>query len=307
MPMTVVTLTNVPSSLRGDLTKWLQEIATGVYVGNINARIREELWKRIVDNIKQGQATMSFAKRNEIGYDFVLHNTKREVIYYDGIPLVFLPKELSIPPLKQLGFSNAAKYEKVKRVRQRRKMIDENESENYIVIDVETTGINSEKDQIIEIAAIKLEGNEITVFQKLVKVGIGLQKEISDLTGITDEMLANDGKDIDVVLDEFLDFVGKSILVGYNIKFDISFLDAELKKSGKAVLTNKTICLLHEVKRKQNFLRDYKLSTVLKKNNICTEGLHRAYVDAKAEYELAVKLNIFTECKIGEWREIKDF
>ena len=67
MPMTVVTLTNVPSSLRGDLTKWLQEISTGVYVGNINARIREELWKRIIDNIKQGQATMSYAKRNEIG------------------------------------------------------------------------------------------------------------------------------------------------------------------------------------------------------------------------------------------------
>ena len=67
MPMTVVTLTNVPNSLRGDLTKWLQEISTGVYVGNINARIREELWKRIVDNIGQGQATMSYARRNEIG------------------------------------------------------------------------------------------------------------------------------------------------------------------------------------------------------------------------------------------------
>ena len=77
------------------IDKWLQEISTGVYVGNINARIREELWKRIIDNIKQGQATMSYAKRNEIGYDFMVHNTKREVIYCDGIPLVFLPKELS--------------------------------------------------------------------------------------------------------------------------------------------------------------------------------------------------------------------
>lgn len=293
MPMTVVTLTNVPSSLRGDLTKWLQEISTGVYVGNINARIREELWKRIIDNIKQGQATMSYAKRNEIGYDFMVHNTKREVIYYDGIPLVFLPKELSPTPLQQLGFSNAAKYEKIKRVRQRRKVISENESENYAVVDVETTGINSEKDQIIEIAAIKMEGNEMIVFQELVKIEKGLQREISELTGITDEMLANDGKDIDVVLEEFLDFVGNAILVGYNVKFDISFLNAELKKSGNEVLTNKTICLLQEAKREQKLLRDYKLNTVLKKYNISTEGLHRAYADAKAEYELAVKLNIF--------------
>lgn len=281
MPMTVVTLTNVPSSLRGDLTKWLQEISTGVYVGNINARIREELWKRIIDNIKQGQATMSYAKRNEIGYDFMVHNTKREVIYYDGIPLVFLPKELSPTPLQQLGFSNAAKYEKIKRVRQRRKVISENESENYAVVDVETTGINSEKDQIIEIAAIKMEGNEMIVFQELVKIEKGLQREISELTGITDEMLANDGKDIDVVLEEFLDFVGNAILVGYNVKFDISFLNAELKKSGNEVLTNKTICLLQEAKREQKLLRDYKLNTVLKKYNISTEGLHRAYADAK--------------------------
>lgn len=293
MPMTVVTLTNVPGSLRGDLTKWLQEISTGVYVGNINARIREELWKRIIDNIKQGQATMSYAKLNEIGYDFMVHNTKREVIYYDGIPLVFLPKELSSQPLQQLGFSNAAKYEKIKRARQRRKVISENESENYVVVDVETTGINSEKDQIIEIAAIKMEGNEMVAFQELVKIEKGLQREISELTGITDEMLANDGKDINVILEEFLDFVGNAILVGYNVKFDISFLNAELKKSGNEVLTNKTICLLQEAKRKQKLLRDYKLGTVLKKYNISTEGLHRAYVDAKAEYELAVKLNIF--------------
>ena len=293
MPMTVVTLTNVPSSLRGDLTKWLQEISTGVYVGNINTRIREELWKRIIDNIKQVQATMSYAKRNEIGYDFMVHNTKREVIYYDGIPLVFMPKELSATPQQQLGFSNAAKYEKIKRARRGRKAISENKSENYVVIDVETTGINLEKDQIIEIAAIKMEGNEMIAFQELVKIEKGLQREISELTGITDEMLANDGKDVEVVLDEFLDFVGRSILVGYNVKFDISFLNAELKKSGNAILTNKTICLLQEAKRRQKLLRDYKLSTVLKKYDISTEGLHRAYVDVKAEYELAVKLNIF--------------
>ncbi len=294
MPMTVVTLTNVPSSLRGDLTKWLQEISTGVYVGNINTRIREELWKRIIDNIKQGQATMFYAKRNEIGYDFMVHNTKREVIYYDGIPLVFMPKDLSAaPPQQQLGFSNAAKYEKIKRARRGKKAISENKSENYVVIDVETTGINSEKDQIIEVAAIKMKGNEMIAFQELVKIEKELQREISELTGITDRMIANDGKDINVVLNEFLDFVGNAVLVGYNVKFDISFLNAELKKSGNTVMTNKTICLLQETKRKQKLLRDYKLSTVLKKYNISTEGLHRAYIDAKAEYELAVKLNIF--------------
>lgn len=293
MPMTVVTLTKVPSSLRGDLTKWLQEISTGVYVGNINTRIREELWRRITENIKQGQATMSYAKHNEIGYDFLVHNTNREVIYCDGIPLVFLPKEFRDSPLQESGFSNAAKYRKIKRIRQHKKIINENAIPSYVVIDVETTGINSEKDQIIEIAAVKMEDNKMIVFQELVKIEKGLQREISELTGITDEMLANKGKDINIVLDEFLTFIGNAILVGYNVIFDIDFLNAELKKIGNEVLKNKTICLLKEAKRKQKFLRDYKLSTVLKKYDISTDGLHRAYVDAKAEYDLAVKLNIF--------------
>ena len=208
-------------------------------------------------------------------------------------PPSFPAKRIKLSAVAAAGVSNAAKYEKIKRVRQCRKVISENESENYVVVDVETTGINPEKDQIIEIAAIKMEDNEIITFQELVKIEKGLQKEISELTGITDEMLADNGKDIDVVLDEFLDFVGNAILVGYNVKFDVSFLNAELKKSGNEALTNKTICLLQEAKRKQKLLRDYKLNTVLKKYDISTEGLHRAYADVKAEYELAVKLNIF--------------
>lgn len=50
MPFTVITLKNTPNSLRGDPSKWMQEIATGVYVGNFNSKIREELWERVIDS-----------------------------------------------------------------------------------------------------------------------------------------------------------------------------------------------------------------------------------------------------------------
>ena len=55
--MIVVTLTDCPPRLRGDLSKWLLEINTGVYVGQLNKRVREELWKRICDNLPRGQRT----------------------------------------------------------------------------------------------------------------------------------------------------------------------------------------------------------------------------------------------------------
>ena len=55
--MIVVTLTDCPPRLRGDLSKWLLEISTGVYVGQLSKRVREELWKRICDNLPRGRAT----------------------------------------------------------------------------------------------------------------------------------------------------------------------------------------------------------------------------------------------------------
>lgn len=91
MPFTVITLKRVPQALRGDLTKWMQEITTGVYIGNFNTKVREKLWKRVRDNVKDGEATISFAYRNELGYQFDTHNTGFSNIDMDGIPLVFIP------------------------------------------------------------------------------------------------------------------------------------------------------------------------------------------------------------------------
>ena len=58
--MIVITLSKTPASLRGDLTKWCQEIQTGIYVGNVNAKVRDLLWKRVQKNIGQGEATLVY-------------------------------------------------------------------------------------------------------------------------------------------------------------------------------------------------------------------------------------------------------
>ena len=56
--MVVITLSDCPPKVRGDLSKWLIEINTGVYVGQVSMRVREELWKRICENLHTGRATM---------------------------------------------------------------------------------------------------------------------------------------------------------------------------------------------------------------------------------------------------------
>lgn len=75
--MTVtICVTNCPPKLRGDLTKWLMEIDTGVFVGNLNARVRDAVWDRICSTIGNGRACMTFSTNNEQKLDFrIYHST----------------------------------------------------------------------------------------------------------------------------------------------------------------------------------------------------------------------------------------
>ena len=89
--MIVVVLTDCPPKLRGDLSKWLFEINTGVYVGRVNARIREALWNRICENLKHGQATMVYPSQCEQKMEFRVHNTSWEIADFDGLKLMRRP------------------------------------------------------------------------------------------------------------------------------------------------------------------------------------------------------------------------
>jgi len=176
--MLVVTLTNCPPALRGDLSKWLQEINTGVYVGKGSARVRDELWKRIVEFSGSGQATMVFKTDNEQGMDFRIHNTTWEPIDFDGLKLMLRPcparlakKQKQIPLHK--GFSIAAKNHMA------HKMAGRCHSDayqirttphTYVVIDIETTGLSTKDHEIIEIAALHvIDGIIASEFQALIK------------------------------------------------------------------------------------------------------------------------------------------
>ena len=108
--MTVITLTKVPQSLRGDLTKWCQEVQTGVYVGSFSARIRDLLWKRILLNIGRGEATLIYTTNNELGYDFKTTRKDKQVVQFDGIPLMMHLKNQTSTNKRKLGFSTAAHY-----------------------------------------------------------------------------------------------------------------------------------------------------------------------------------------------------
>jgi len=115
--MVVLTLSNCSASLRGDISKWLVEINTGVFVGRVSARVRDNLWERVCDSIKQGSATMVYSAANEQRMDFRVHNNQWEPIDFDGIKLVLRPSPARVKKLSslRLGYSKASKYRKAKR------------------------------------------------------------------------------------------------------------------------------------------------------------------------------------------------
>lgn len=86
--MIVVVLSVTPEKLRGELTRWLLEIAAGVYVGHVPARVRELLWVRIVGDVGRGRALMVWSRRGEQRLDFRVHNHAWMPEDHDGITLM---------------------------------------------------------------------------------------------------------------------------------------------------------------------------------------------------------------------------
>ncbi len=299
MPLTVITIKKVPRSLRGDLTKWMQEIATGVYVGNFNSRVREKLWKRVKESVQDGEATLTYAYRNELGYLFDTINSDREVIDYDGLPLVMLPLKEPTDEKVKLGFSNAAKFRKAQRYQgSYNKKVEERKTvgsgyHSCVFIDIETDGLDEDENFIIELGAYK--PSEDKGFTYLIKTKRELPSAIIELTGITNDLLNSEGVSEELALREFVEFIGDYDLVGYNIDFDIRFINNKLKRYGISQLKNKRYDLLKFVKREKRFLGNYKLQSVIREYGIEEDVPHRALSDAKLIYSLSNKVNKFRD------------
>lgn len=121
---------------------------------------------------------------------------------------------------------------------------------NYVVIDIETSGINPDKDEIIRLSALKIVSGETTdEFSAFVKPRQPLSAEVERLTGITNKSL-EDKRSINVVLPDFLEFIGGSTLVAHNIGFDMRFINAALKYIGQPIIKNETVDTLSLARKK---------------------------------------------------------
>ena len=87
--MIVIVTESAPPKLRGTLTRWLQELKPNVFVGNVNALVRQKLWEKICSAEYNLNALMIFPAQTEQGYDFLINgDPERTVVDFDGVKLI---------------------------------------------------------------------------------------------------------------------------------------------------------------------------------------------------------------------------
>lgn len=162
--------------------------------------------------------------------------------------------------------------------------------DDYVLVDIETTGLSPVNDDIIEIGAIKVENNKmVDTFNQLIKIDRSLPPFITNLTGITDEMLKT-GRMPDEVFREFVNFIGESVIIGHNVNFDLGFLSNKCKKYLDYNLANDYIDTLYLARRLVPHSVNYKLGTLANLFNISYKGAHRGLKDVEITYEVYNRL-----------------
>lgn len=178
--------------------------------------------------------------------------------------------------------------------------------DSYVVFDLETTGVSCVKDEIIEISALKVKNHQqAESFSRLVNPGRPIPPGATRVNGITDEMVRQE-PGLDLVLPEFLDFIGGEILVGHNIQsFDLQFLNRDIEELRLRALDNDFIDTLSMARTCLPELPHHRLTDLAEYFKISTKGAHRALNDCVMNhlcYEQMgkllkdVKLNLCPRC-----------
>ncbi len=153
---------------------------------------------------------------------------------------------------------------------------------DYVVFDLETTGLSWENDEIIEISAMRVRNSScVDEFTTLVNPGIPVSPAASAVNGITDEMVEG-APGIDTVMDDFLAFIGEDILVGHNIHtFDLRFLQKNVKRMYDRLIGNDYIDTLEISRMYLPDVARHGLTDMATHYDIDTSGAHRALADCR--------------------------
>ena len=168
---------------------------------------------------------------------------------------------------------------------------------NYVIFDLETTGISPNYDEVIEISALKVKGGEVVdEFNTLVNPGRKIPFGATKVNGITNAMVA-EAPAFSHVLAEFLDFAEDLVLVGHNIaRFDMKFIWRDAEQYFGEIPQNNYVDTLQVARKHLPKMEHHRLVDLAEHYGISSEGAHRALNDCYMNQKVY-------ECMVAEMRE----
>ncbi len=173
-----------------------------------------------------------------------------------------------------------------------------------VIFDFETTGLDSLRDRIIEIGAIKYDkGQRVGDLSFLIKPEIALPEIITKITGITPEML--EGKPaIESVLPDFLQFIDKAVLVAHNAEFDLAFLRSACQRQGYQI-DYPCFCTLKMARQLLPELESKNLDSLAKHYNLSFSARHRSIGDCEVTGDVLKRLLQKEGLHLQQWKHFE--
>ncbi|MCI9233653.1 MAG: 3'-5' exonuclease [Bacilli bacterium] len=167
---------------------------------------------------------------------------------------------------------------------------------DYTVVDIETTSLDSYCGEILEISAIKVKNHKVVdQFSELIKINEEVGYFTTRLTGITNDMILREGKELTLVLQSFKDFVRDDIIIGHNVNFDINFLYDSMKENLGIYLANDYIDTLRLSRKVLPQLKHHKLDDLIDYFDLKVRNKHRALNDCILTNQVYIELSKYLE------------
>jgi DNA polymerase III subunit epsilon len=249
----------------------------------------------------------------EMVRDFLTHAPKPSVEYmlrylsadywnrHTGFPDIFVIENGDVKFIEIKAEGDSLKKSQLKQMRELEKaglkvevlnvVYQYNPDQVYVVVDLETTGHLTGYNRITEIAAVKVVNAKIVDrFQTLVNPGRSIPRNIQDLTGITNSMVAR-APAFHEVADKFYEFSKDAIFVAHNVSFDYGFLQKEFERLEKRFV-RPYICTKAGMRKHYPKLDSYGLKNLTRHFEIPLLQHHRAMSDAEAATGLLNLINL---------------
>ncbi|NHN28343.1 PolC-type DNA polymerase III [Paenibacillus agricola] len=152
----------------------------------------------------------------------------------------------------------------------------------YVIFDIETTGLSIINNKIIELAGVRMkDGKELDRFSSFINPHVKIPYNIQQLTNITDDMVV-DAPELEDVLPKFIEFIGDCVLVAHNARFDMGFIHENCKRLGIPKVTNPSLDTVELARLLFPTMKNHRLNTLSDKFKVGLDNHHRALDDSIA-------------------------